>query len=198
METTTAEVMDSSSATGTRTFRKTSKGLAEIETRANKLPVRLRSVLIMVDGRLQERELHRVIGDALGTLLQELLSGGFIEPVGGTGETGPGSLPAAAPAPAPKAVPAAAPAPAPAPAAEAAAAQATRSLGPTEFLALRREAVRSLTDQIGPMAEALAVKMENARGWNDLKPLLVIGAQILANTRGRAAAEAFAARFIGT
>ncbi len=180
--------MDSSSATGTRTYRKTAKGLAEIETRANKLPVRLRSVLIMVDGRLQERELHRVIGDALDSLLQELLSGGFIEPVGGTGETGPGPLPAAAPTPVP--APAAAPAPP-------AASHAPRSLGPAEFLALRREAVRSLTDQIGPMAEALAVKMENTRGWNDLKPLLVIGAQILANTRGRAAAEAFAARFIG-
>ena len=185
--------MDSSSATGTRTYRKTAKGLAEIETRANKLPVRLRSVLIMVDGRLQERELHRVIGDALDTLLQELLSGGFIEPVGGTGtgETGPGPLPAAAPATAPTPLPTPAPAPP-------AASHAPRSLGPTEFLALRREAVRSLTDQIGPMAEGLAVKMENARGWNDLRPLLVIGAQILANTRGRAAAEAFAARFIGT
>ena len=180
--------MDSSSATGTRTYRKTAKGLAEIETRANKLPVRLRSVLIMVDGRLQERELHRVIGDALDSLLQELLSGGFIEPVGGTGETGPGPLPAVAPTPVP--APAAAPAPP-------AASHAPRLLGSAEFLALRCEAVRSLTDQIGPMAEALAVKMENTRGWNDLKPLLVIGAQILANTRGRAAAEAFAARFIG-
>ena len=32
-------------------FRKTAKGTSEVETRANRLPPRLRAALILVDGR---------------------------------------------------------------------------------------------------------------------------------------------------
>jgi hypothetical protein len=182
--------MDLTTSHGITIYRKTAKGLTEIETRVHKLSLKQRSVLIMVDGRLREPELRKVVGEGCDQLLQDLRTGGFIEPVGGAAETRPAAAPEASP-PAPAAA-----APVVAPAAPLATEPAR--LSPTEFIALRREAVRSLTDQIGPMAESLALKMEGARGWGDLKPLLVIAAQILANTRGRAAAEAYASRFIGS
>ena len=42
-------------------YRKTAKGLSEIETRANRLPPRLRSALIVVDGKRNLAELRPLI-----------------------------------------------------------------------------------------------------------------------------------------
>lgn len=147
--------------------RKTAKGLAEIETRAHRLPPRLRSALILVDGKRSDEELSRmVLQDPDGTL-KALEEGGFIEAV-------------AAPAPAPRA---AAPAAAPAVAA-----------GPS-FETTRREAVRALTDLVGPMAEALSLRMEKARSAEELRPLLGLAMTIIANTRGRQMATDYGRRF---
>ena len=88
--------MDLTTSSGTTIFRKTAKGLSEIETRANRLSLKLRSVLIMVDGRLPERDLRKVVGEACDSLLQELQSGGYIEPVGGAPDNRPVARPAAA------------------------------------------------------------------------------------------------------
>mgnify|MGYP003549020175 CR=1 FL=1 len=43
------------------TYRKTAKGLAEISTRANKLPPRLPTALILVDGRRSDGELSSML-----------------------------------------------------------------------------------------------------------------------------------------
>ena len=60
-------------------YRKTGKGQSEISTRRNQLPMRLRSALIMVDGKRSDEELVRMIlGDAQG-VLKELLEAGYIE-----------------------------------------------------------------------------------------------------------------------
>lgn len=152
-------------------FRKTAKGLAEIETRAHRLSPRLRALLIMVDGKRDLAALEALVPQQAEAALNELMSQGFIET---SGETP--AAPAAAP---PAAAPAAPPAPSPA----------------LDFEKLRREAVRALTDIAGPAAETVAMRMEKARNADELRPLIAQAAQTVANMRGRSAAEAYAARF---
>jgi hypothetical protein len=153
-------------------YRKTTKGLTEIETRAHRLPPRLRSALILVDGRRDVNDLKPLLmqqaEETLGTLAEQ----GFIEAVG---ESAPPPPPAAAPPPAP-------------------APKAASSAG-TDFDNTRRAAVRALNDLLGPAAESIAMKMEKARNLAELVPLLTQAAQSVATMRGRAAAEEFARRF---
>ena len=153
-------------------YRKTAKGLTEIETRAHRLPPRLRSALIVVDGKRDVAELRPMILAQPEETLQALAEQGFIEVVG---ETAP------PPPPPPPPPPAKAPAAAPAAAGD--------------FELTRRAAVRALNDLLGPAAESLSMKMEKARNLGELMPLLAQAAQSVAAMRGRAAAEAFAPRF---
>jgi hypothetical protein len=154
-------------------YRKTAKGLTEIETRAHRLPPRLRSALILVDGRRDVNDLKPLITQQADETLSSLAEQGFIEAVG---ETVRSASPPPAPAPAP---PAAAPA----------------AAGGNDFGSTRRAAVRELNDQLGPAAESLSIKMEKARNLGELMPLLAQGAKSIAAMRGRSAAEAFAKRF---
>lgn len=154
-------------------FRKTAKGQTEIETRAHRLLPRLRALLILVDGKRDIAVLTTLVAQQADVLLEELAAQGFIE---------------AAPEPAPGASAAAAPRPPSAPAAAAAP-------GGADFMALRREAVRVLTDAVGPAAETVALRMERARNIDELRPLFAQAAQVIANMRGSAAANAYATRF---
>jgi hypothetical protein len=146
-------------------YRKTDKGVAEITTRAHRLAPRLRSALILVDGKKTDDELSKLIlADPLATLAG-LLADGFIEVLATLAERLPEHKPSAP--------------------------------GPTvAFESLRRDAVRHLTDQLGPAAETVAIKIERAKIMPELQPLLVQAAQTLRVMRGAAAAEAFTARFI--
>ncbi len=175
-------------------YRKTAKGHSEIETRAHRLSPRLRSVLIMIDGRRSDEDVRKLIpqyGDETLRLLDEQ---GFIEIIGITQD-----LPAARPmngaaaarpmngASAPLPPPAAAPA-APPPAAPA--------ISPREFEATRAQAVRLFTDMVGPMAEALAIKMERARSPDELRTLVQTAQRIIGNARGGQAAAEYGTRFL--
>lgn len=166
-------------------FRKTAKGLAEIETRANRLPPRMRSTLILVDGKRDVEDLKLLVAQHTDDTLRALADQGFIEAVGET-------LGVAAPA-APYAVtPAAAPAPAssrsPTPAPSASAKSAF------DLNAVRRQVVRALTDELGPAAESLAIRIEKSRSAEELKPLVSQAVQLVVAARGRTAADAFATR----
>lgn len=157
-------------------YRKTAKGVQEIETRALKLAPRFRSLLILVDGRRSDDELMRLVATAGDQALAALAEGGFIEAIGMTADPEPAARAPAAPA-AP-ARPVAAP--------------------PTAAVAFeqrRREAVRQLLDLVGPLGEAIALKLERAATVDDFRALLVTAAQIVANTRGRQAATDFYQRF---
>lgn len=178
-------------------FRKTAKGQTEIETRAHRLTPRLRGLLILVDGKRDLAGLAELVPQHAQALLQELTAQGFVERF----ETA--STPAAA-APAAGASTAAATAAATGAAAGAstrtvstsAPARAAPPLSATaEFEKLRREAVRAFTDLAGPAAETVAIRMEKTKSLDELRPLLAQAAQVLANMRGRAAAEAYAQRF---
>jgi hypothetical protein len=154
------------------TYRKSSKGVAEIETRAHRLPPRLRSALIVIDGRRSADDVLRLIPQQGDEALATLLEQGFIETVAEIPGT-PGTPGAAAPRPVAK--------PAPRPAAP-------------DFDTRRRDAVRRLTDLVGPMGEALAIRMERCRSADELRPMLAVALQII-TTRGRQAAADYQARF---
>ncbi|HEY6135501.1 MAG TPA: hypothetical protein VIW70_16120 [Rubrivivax sp.] len=158
-------------------YRKTAKGVAEIETRAHRLTPRMRSALILVDGRRSEDELRALVQYQADETIDGLVVQGFIEVAA-----------VAAPRPAP-AVP---------PAPVAAAVAPPRPAAPTiDIKTLCRDAVRELSHQVGPMAEALAIKMERAKTYDELRPLLDSAAQVIDNTRGSTASGAFRSRFLG-
>jgi hypothetical protein len=180
-------------------YRKSTKGTAEIETRAHRLTPRLRGMLIMVDGKRSDSELLTMLPQYGQETLTALVSGGFIEPVnaaqgGDGGRIGHlpvlrGLAPSAPPAPPDRR--------AQADAGPATTRPATLPPG-TDFKTLRREAVRALADHVGPMAEALAIKMERARDVDELAPLLETAAQIVGNVRGDQAASAYRRRYGAT
>ncbi len=60
-------------------YRKTGKGVSEIGTRANRLPPRLRQVLIMVDGNRTDDDLAKLILSQPAETLAILLEQGYIE-----------------------------------------------------------------------------------------------------------------------
>jgi hypothetical protein len=165
----------------TTIYRKTPKGQTEVETRANRLTPRLRAALILVDGRRSEDELTKLVSNDAAQLLRSLLDDGYVERAEAAA-----APPRPQPAPAPRQAAPEAPPSAP----------GLLSMPPSVIAATKRDAVRVLTEQIGPMAEALSLKIERAGSAAELQGLLEIGCQVLGNTRGRAAAETFAQRFL--
>lgn len=148
-------------------YAKTAAGQNEIETRARRLPPRARSLLILVDGKRSDADLAQLVPNSDETLAQ-LLEAGLVEAVAGS------------PAPA-----AAAPAPAAPPAAPA-----------VDMLALRREAVRAITDLLGPAGDAITLKLEKATDPTEIRALLEKSVTYIANVRGGGAAAQFAGRFL--
>jgi hypothetical protein len=160
-------------------YRKTAKGVAEIETRAHRLTPRMRSALIFVDGKRSDAELATMILQQATETLHALAGQGFIEVL--TVAAGPT---------------AAAPATATPPRAPASPAVAAPPASPTPDLqARRREAVRAVNDLLGPAGESAAVRLERARNVDELRAALSAAVQTLGAARGRQVAEAFAARF---
>ncbi len=155
-------------------YRKTAKGQDEIATRAHRLQPRLRQALILVDGKRSDEDYSRMLPQA-DELLRALVDGGFVE-AAGVVAAAPVRVEAAAQA---------APVPAAAPPA------------PPFGDALKREIVRSLNDQLGPMAETLAIKVERVRSAEELRPVLEQAQRVLRDMRGSAAARAFAERYLG-
>jgi hypothetical protein len=166
-------------------YRKTDKGRLEIDTRAHRLPPRLRTALIMVDGQRSDAVLRQLILQQADETLATLLSHGFIE----VAATTAGDSVAPAPGPTVAAQPPVAPAAAP-----------VATLAPPpgmSFEVWRREAVRALNDTVGPPAENLALRMESAADPVSLFALLEVARQIIQSARGSAVAAAFKARFMG-
>ncbi|MCU0813859.1 MAG: hypothetical protein MUC32_05880 [Burkholderiaceae bacterium] len=174
-------------------YRKTAQGVAEIETRAHRLAPRVRQMLILVDGRRSDADLRQLIAPGADEALHALAAGGFVELVGATaapaGATPVRAAPPAGPTAATPAAPASVPATVASPAAEPASAASGFSAQD------RRDAVRMLTDLVGPVGEPLALKIEQARGDDELRKLFDLAYQSIRNTRGSFAAAAFADRF---
>jgi len=175
-------------------YRKTAKGHSEIETRAHRLTPRLRSVLIMIDGRRSDDDVRKLIPQYADDTLRLLGEQGFIEMIGITQDLAAArSVNGAAVARPMNGVAVARPAEAapPLPAPPVAPAVSQR-----EFEATRARAVRLFTDMVGPMAEALAIKMERARSPEELRTLVQTAQRIIGNARGGKAAADYGSRFL--
>jgi hypothetical protein len=171
-------------------YRKTAKGTTEIETRAHRLAPRLRSMLIVVDGKRSAADLRQMLSQQADETIAALLSGGFIEAVSAPPATAPRQE-------APPVLRGLAP---PAPHSTMAPSTTRPATLPpgTDFRTLRREVVHAMTDLVGPMAEALAIKMERSRNEGELAHHIETAAQIVANVRGEQAAAQFRRRFSGS
>jgi hypothetical protein len=183
-------------------YRKTAKGHSEIETRAFRLPPRLRSALILIDGKRSDDDMRKLIVQQPEETLRTLSEQGFIEVIAITQDPPAARQPGTtAPARQPIPGPAAAAAPAAATQAATPAAAASAAVAPKlarNFEATRAEAVRAFTELVGPIAEALAIKMERTRNVDELRPLVLTARSIIANARGAAAAADYGARFLGS
>lgn len=168
----------------TTVYRKSAKGQNEIETRANRLAPRLRTALILVDGRRSDADLRALVQAEPDATLLALLEAGYIEVV----STQLSPPPTAPLAPAPAA--------ALAPASAGPVAAAAVAMSPAALAERRRLAVRHLTDQIGPAAETAALRIEKARSGDELRLALEHGHRVLQAARGSAVAAQFAARFL--
>lgn len=154
-------------------YRKTRIGQAEIETRALRLPPRLRNLLIIVDGKRDIEALQTMLGYAPAAALQQLLAYGLIEalqqrtpPQAGAGEVVAPAVPSA-------------------------------TLDADALKQLRQAAVRALNDALGPAAESTAIRLERATTEAELRPLLERAAGLVAAVRGSAAGRDYAQRFLG-
>jgi hypothetical protein len=155
-------------------FRKTDKGQAEIETRAHRLSPRLRSALILVDGKRTSDELRKLIAQQADDTLAALNDQGFIE------------IAAVSAAPPPSAA-------SPAAAAEARGAAAASSA--RDFDGLKRQMVREFNDLTGPLGEAMAIRLEKAADRQTLRSLLAAAGEYVIGVRGASTANDFVQRY---
>ena len=176
-------------------YRKTAKGHSEIETRALRLAPRLRSALILIDGRRSDDELRKLILQQPDETLHTLREQGLIEVIGITHDAPAPRVQASAAAPAAMAVRAAA---APSSTPSAVVAVAAVPAPARSFEAARADAVRAFTDLVGPMAEALAIKMERTRSYDELRPLVQTAQTVIGNSRGSQAAAGYVSKVYGS
>ncbi|MEO7150652.1 MAG: hypothetical protein ABIX46_02900 [Burkholderiaceae bacterium] len=165
-------------------YRKTARGQLEIESRVDRLAPRLRTALILVDGKRDGAALAKVCPGDCEAALATLHAGGYIESVANAAPTDAVASP----------TPAAA---TPALVVEAASARpATGAMDPRALAQLRRDVVRHLIDRLGPMIEGLAVRIEQSANTEQLLPHLQRAGQLLRDQRGAAMADEFEQRFL--
>lgn len=148
-------------------YQKSAKGIEAMATRQHGLPPRLRSTLILVDGKRSFQELANLaatFGDA-EQLLSQLSADGFIEEASG-------AVAVPSPSPAPTATPAA------------------PALSLPEA---QRFAVRRLTDLVGPTSEELCLRIEACRNAQEFLAAVSRAESLVRQFRGPETAAAFAA-----
>jgi len=136
----------------------------------------------LVDSKRDHDQLLAMCPGPGEEILSFLLAQGFIEATGrsGTPAAPPASKPAATasgaatvPVP-PRAMP--------------------EQLIDAALTARRLAAVRELNEILGPTGESIAIKMERARDVVELRQLVRVAVQVIANARGNAVADGYAQR----
>lgn len=154
----------------TTIYRKTERGLTEMTSRELRLTPRLRSALILIDGKKLLRELQVLLGPQHAETLRALEDQGLIEAIQ--------PIRIADPEPPTPTVPAA------------------RFLSTREVDAIRRHAVRWLAERMGPYADGVNLKIEKCKTAEELLVSLRLGKTIVEQQLGGAAAEQFQAEFV--
>lgn len=176
------------SMTAQLVFDKTSKGQEEIATRKHGLPSRLRSLLVLVDGKTNvDGLIRKVAGLGLNEeSLAELLEQEFIAPHGEVNmAAAPSVKPAAPPAPTP-AVPVAAAAGAPA--------ASVLPEGQTQFEALYHFYTTTIKSTLGLRGFTLQMKVERCAGIDDFKALRQVYIDAVQKSKGDEMARSLGAR----
>lgn len=153
-------------------YHKTPKGVESIANRQSGLAPRLRSLLIMIDGKRSFADLTALTGDCQA-LLEQLAQDGLIEPAGGAAPV------AATPASVWPDSQAATTAPAP--------------LAAVSLPEAKRCATRLLVDMLGPTSEVLCMKIESAGNLADFVAAVKRAREIVRDVKGAGAAERFIA-----
>lgn len=171
---------------------KTEKGRDAMARRLPELGPRLRSMLILVDGKRNAAELDKLgagLGDA-AALLEQLLANGWIAPHDPNGSplqnTAPPADGQAAAAPAPASAETLISAPQPQPVAPQ---PSVASVLP--FMDARRLVVRFINDAAGPMGELTAIRVESCKTAAELQAQLPRVRDALQNYRGAATVQRF-------
>ncbi|MDP2743311.1 MAG: hypothetical protein Q8O50_07570 [Hydrogenophaga sp.] len=139
-------------------FSKTDDGREALTSRPPGLTPRLRSLLIMTDGKRTVAELDKMLGaeGAAGPLLEQLVAQGWVlvqgAPVVGAASVATGAVTGQAPAELDTLPP------------------LVNDVWP--FLDARRRVVRFINDQLGPMGETLAIRVESCKNATDLQAAL--------------------------
>lgn len=152
-------------------YRKTEKGRTEIATRANRLGLRERTMLIMVDDKTTRAGLLAKNAHPTSEgILNNLLADGYIEVAGGS-ESGAGGTATGA------TVPLAPPA-----------AQAGVEVS---LSSASRYACRALVTYLGPSADELTAMVEKTKGAAELATVLEKCRQIIQSLAGKQKADEF-------
>lgn len=167
---------------------KTEKGRDAMARRVPELVPRLRSMLILVDGKRSVAELDK-LGAALGgglALLEQLAAHGWVGPADGSSPPPTPTFADSQPFPVTAPTPVTEPAPI--------AAQpdtAPRVVSALPFPDARRLVVRFINDAVGPMGEQTAIRVESCKTAADLQALLPRIRDALQNYRGMATVQRF-------
>ncbi len=170
-------------------FRKTEAGAAEVQARALGLRTELRRLLILIDGTANTERLAAFVrGTEVDFLLAELETQGLIVSVTGAPSVGIGA-----------AIGKGAGAAGPATVAAGAVTSAQNSIGgdvlpePTaaQVQAVRRSAIRTLHDILGPGADRLAIRIENCKDAQQMRATINEVRAILDQQVGLAAGQRF-------
>jgi hypothetical protein len=163
-------------------YRKTEKGRTEIATRANRLGLRERAMLIMVDDKTSRAGLLAKNSHPTSEgILNNLLADGYIEIAAGTDAAGAAP---AAPTPTMAAMP---------PVAEPAAIAAAKAVAPVEvsLQSASRYACRTLITLLGPGADDLTTLVERCKGVEELTARLEKCRDVIQAMAGKRKAEEF-------
>ena len=169
-------------------YRKTEAGVTEVQVRALGLRAELRRLLILIDGTATLTRLAAFVrGSEIDLLIAELEGFGLVTSVtiGQTMSIAPtGATPRATAAQAPIASPAAA---------AVAHSDTDGVLEPTaaQVLAVRRAAIRTLHDILGPEADALALKIEQCKSAQELRVTITEVRQTLDRQLGLSVGQRF-------
>ena len=160
-------------------YRKTEKGRDEIATRANKLGLRERTMLIMVDDKTTRAGLLAKNSHPTSEgILNDLLAGGYIETAPGTAAASLEPAPAAAAAP-------------PAAAEPAAIAAAPAAAVEVSMQSASRFACRTLVTLLGPGADDLTALIEKCKNVEELNARLEKCRDVIQAMAGKRKAEEF-------